>query len=525
MSELVDCLGYWRERRPAAPALELQGRVMSYEELDRATSAVAATMRAGGVGPGDLVAVCLPKSIEGIVAVYAALKCGAAYVPVDPTAPVLRINRIVADSGASCLVTRGEYLARMVDGSVERGLPSQIISVGDGDVPASPVVVTEWERAAAGDPAAGATVQVDPDSPAYVLYTSGSTGTPKGVTLTHRNALAFVGWAAEEFRLRPDDRVSSHAPLHFDLSTFDVFATARCGGCVCLIPESHAGIGAALNAFVVDRGITVWYSVPNALVRMLGAKNSGALADSRLRVVLFAGEVFPIGRLVELHSLVPQADFYNLYGPTETNVCTFHRVRDEEVAPGGAEQIPIGRPCPYATTFLLDALGRPVEHAPGQTGELCVAGDSVMLGYLGEAALTEAAMVTIPGPDAAPSRAYRTGDLVRVDADLNYVFSGRHDDMVKVRGHRVELGEIESVVSGAEDVEEVACIAVQDDAGEKRIEAYVVPKGDSCEVAAIRRHCLSVLPRYLIPAAFHVVPALPRTGTGKIDRRALAADR
>jgi amino acid adenylation domain-containing protein len=521
-NELVDCLSYWSERQPTAPAVEFEGESIPYQELDRSSSAIAATLRAQGVAPGDIVAIWMRKSIEAVVAIYATLKCAAAYVPIDPSAPLDRARRIIDDCDASCVVAHADCAGPLVDAHGDAARPYQIVSVGTRDLAAA-TGTTDWRQALLGDPATGMAADVDPLSPAYVLYTSGSTGAPKGVTLSHSGALAFIEWAVGEFDLRPTDRVSSHAPLHFDLSILDLFATSRAGGCVCLIPESQAGLGGALNAFVVNREISVWYSVPGAITRMLGATNSHALSDSRLRVVLFAGEVLPPKHLVRMRSLLPRLELYNLYGPTETNVCAFHRVGDLAVGAGNAEPIPIGRPCPYATTFLLDRHGTFLEHRPGQVGELCVAGESVMLGYWGDADLTDTKMVTISQQDAAPLNAYRTGDLVRVDADLNYVFCGREDDMVKVRGYRVELGDIESALAGADTVDEAACVAVRDASGETRIEAFVVPNEGRSDLQVIRRHCLSVLPRYMVPDTFHIVEALARTVNGKVDRRALGA--
>jgi amino acid adenylation domain-containing protein len=419
----------------------------------------------------------------------------------------------------SGLITHRDQVDYLLADPQPAGRRFPVVSVGAG-LPARQGVV-RWDDALGGQPLPHEDAPRDPDALAYVLYTSGSQGIPKGVALTHANGLAFADWSVREFGLRPTDRVAGHAPLHFDLSTLDVFATGRAGACLVLVPESQVGMGSVLNRFVVDRRITVWYSVPNALGRMVTARNSALLTRSPLRVVLFAGETFPIPRVRSLRALVPSADLYNLYGPTETNVCTYHRVRDTDVAPGRTAPLPIGRPCPYATAVVIDRDGAPVELAPGATGELCVAGASRMRGYWGDRTLTAAKTVSVAQHGGVPLIAHRTGDLVRLDDDLNLVFLGRADDMVKVRGHRVELGEVEAVLSTADNAREVAAVAVGDD--EKHIEAYVVPCTQPCEVTELRRHCVEGLPRYMVPERFHVVAELPRTPTGKIDRRALIA--
>ena len=517
MNGLGDCLRHWAAKRPEAPAVEFQGEAITYGELDRRSSALARTLIDGGVVPGDRVALWLHKSIESVIAVHGVLKAGAAYVPIDPSAPFKRAGHIIAHCEVACVIAQDDRVEWLRKNSSRR-----IVSVGL----AADASVIGWEEALAAVPAKDARGPLpDLHGPAFILHTSGSKGVPKGVVLSHGNARAFVEWAVAEFGLGPSDRVSSHAPLHFDLSVLDLFATCMAGGCMVLVPESQVGLGGALNRFVVERRITVWYSVPGALTRMLAAKNSGLLAGSRLRVVLFAGETFPIARLRQLHSLIADADFYNLYGPTETNVCVFHRVRGSDVTEERRHPVPIGRACPYAATFIVDAAGRPVAHEPAASGELCVAGDSVMLGYWRDDDETAAKTVRIPRDGAEPLDAYRTGDLVRLDDELNYVFCGREDDMVKVRGHRVEIGEIEAVLSAAGNVREAACVAVDDGTGERVIEAYLVPEAPPLDVSAVRRHCLTEIPRYMVPERFHVRTAFPVTGTGKIDRKRLGETR
>ena len=516
MSNLSDYLSHWAEKQPEAPAVEYQGASMTYGELDRHSSAIARTLLQNGVVPGDRVGLWLHKSIEAVVAVYGILKAGAAYVPIDPSAPFNRAGHIISHCDLACVIAQDDRVEWLRDNSSR-----PIVSVGSTtDEPTGSVI--DWEQALATAPVDGLREPlVDPHSPAFILHTSGSKGVPKGVMLSHGNARAFVEWTVEEFGLCQADRVSSHAPFHFDLSVLDLFGTCSAGGCVVLIPESQVGLGGALNKFVSERRITVWYSVPGALTRMLAAKNSALLAESSLRVVLFAGETFPIIHLRQLYALVPAEAFYNLYGPTETNVCVFHRVRSADVAPDVRQPVPIGRPCPYAETFVIDKSGRPLDDEPGASGELCVAGDSVMLGYWRDDDLTAAKTVLIPAGSEEPVRAYRTGDLVRVDDDANYVFLGREDDMVKIRGHRVEIGEIEAVLSAADNVAEAVCVAVGDGPDERTIEAFVVPEAQPLDVSQIRRHCLTEIPRYMVPDRFHVIDSLPLTRNGKVDRRSL----
>ncbi|WP_273887239.1 amino acid adenylation domain-containing protein [Rubrobacter naiadicus] len=530
MKTLCDYLKNSSDRYPKAEAVRHKGRSITYAELNKKSDALAATMREGGVRAGDRIAIWLNKSIEGIVAIYATLKCGAGYVPLDPTAPVARASYILRDCTPASLVTDQERLG-LLDSATLREVAPRLIVLTDAETTGHAVegevgdtVVAAWPEALARDTSTcsdGWGIK-EVDQLAYILYTSGSTGVPKGVMLSHRNACAFVEWVNRCFALSRDDRLSSHAPFHFDLSILDLFGAASAAATVVLVPESQQGLGFALNRLVTDEEISIWYSVPTALVRMVEAKNSSVLRQSRLRTVLFAGEVFPVKYLRRLHAAVPHAALYNLYGPTETNVCTFHHVTVEDLAEDRTLPPPIGRTCPYATTFLLDDEGWLVAPREGAEGELCVGGDSVMLGYWGDQQKTERRMVEYPDEIGVDGIAYRTGDIVRHDLDLNYVFVGRRDDMVKVRGHRIDLGEIEATLLGHPDVAETACVIVSKEALDARLEAYVVgdPRTELTE-PELRTHCRKVLPPYMLPEKIHLVRELPRTSTGKIDRQEL----
>ncbi|PKW16552.1 amino acid adenylation domain-containing protein [Saccharopolyspora spinosa] len=513
MRGLADHLPRWAAANPAAVAVETPERSITYTELHRQSSALANALIGLGVTPGARVGLWLRKSVESVVAVYGVLKAGAAYVPVDPSAPRARAERVLADCGTACAIVHADQLD-----TPEGALPYPVVAVGG--LLKTPHPAMTWEQATTG-PRLGPQSGVKPGSLAYVIYTSGSQGRPKGVALSHRNALSFVEWAVREFGITRDDRVAGHAPFHFDLSILDIFATGLAGGRLVLIPESHVGLGGALNRVVAERRISVWYSVPNALARMLAAKNSAALTESDLRVVLFAGETFPLTQVRRLRAALPGARLYNLYGPTETNVCTFHQVRDTDLVPERAEPLPIGRPCDYAEVFVLDRDENPCVPRPGASGELCVAGASRMLGYWGDDPLTTAKTVLVSQDGGDPIPAHRTGDLVRCDDDETLTFLGRTDEMVKIRGHRVELGEVESVLAEIDGVQEVVCAAVEDHGGEKRIDAHLVVADVIEDISSLRRHCARLLPRYMIPSAFHVVPELPRTATGKIDRRGI----
>ncbi|MFJ9818656.1 amino acid adenylation domain-containing protein [Streptomyces sp. NPDC101151] len=506
---------------PDTIAVKERRRRVTYAELDAISNCAASALTAQEPVRGRRVGVWLNKSVEAVAAIHAVLRCGAAYIPIDPTAPPKRAAAILADSGASWLITTSEraQTLRSCAPEVSRGL--SLLTVGEVDT-GDPVTAADatWEDALtryAGAPPVRVTVA--PDDVAYLLYTSGSTGTPKGVVLTHANARAFVDWGVDEFALSSRDVLASHAPFHFDLSILDLFGAAACAGGVALVPESHQGLGRALVRFVAEQDVSVWYSVPTALRRMVDASRAGELADTRLRVVAFAGEEYPTRHVRALRGALPAGSaLYNLYGPTETNVCTFHRLAPEDLAKDAPPAPPIGRACPYTTTFLRGPDGTPLPETGEAVGELCVTGGSVMRGYWNDGEKTAAALV-----ERAGRRFHHTGDLVRRRADGLMVFVGREDTMVKVKGHRIELGEIEAVLDGRTDIADAVCvIAPGAEDGDQLVAFVTAVPGTTPNPRELTRHCRDFLPGYMIPEHIEVVTALDYTSTGKVDRRSLA---
>ena len=500
------------QRRPETPAVVARDRCLSYGALDTRSSQLAHLLRERGVARGDRVGLYFPKAVESVVAMLGVLKAGAAYVPLDPHAPVQRVAGIASDCGLRALITTGERLAALPP------TPLACAVVVSGPADATGAVPWSALDAFPGTTPPESSIETDL---AYILYTSGSTGRPKGVMLTHRNALTFVDWCAATFAIRPEDHLSNHAPLHFDLSVFDVYNALEAGATVTLIHEDVALFPQRLAALIETQGITVWYSVPSALVYLLQHGDLGARDLERLRLVLFAGEVFPMKYLRQLADVVPRAELYNLYGPTETNVCTYHRVDRARLA--SQERLPIGRACTNTETLVLDPEGRPV--GAGATGELYVRGPSVTPGYWGDADKTARALVPDPVRAWSSERLYRTGDLVVLDEDGEYQFLGRRDNQVKSRGYRIELGDVEAALYAHPAVVEAAVIAVRDEEIGSRLRAFVALRDDQpLTAAALQAHCARLVPRYMVPESVDVRPSLPKTSTGKTDRTRLAAE-
>ncbi|MBO1334093.1 amino acid adenylation domain-containing protein [Streptomyces sp. VRA16 Mangrove soil] len=471
------------QQHPDRTAVAAVGRELTYRELDRGADEFARLLAAAGVGRGDRVVIWGDKSPEVIVAMQAALRLGAVYVPQDGTAPVGRIVTVAGDCAARVVCATGDRLKE--------------VTAVLGTVPALDLAQAAAPTGAA--PAPAVHTETKPDEPAFILYTSGSTGTPKGVSISHRNARAFVDWAVELLGAGPDDRFANHAPLVFDLSVLDLYAAFSVGASVRLVPAALAYAPGELVAFLHREAITVWYSVPSALILMI--RGGGLLdrpAPQGLRAVLFAGEPFPIAHVRRLAAWT-DARLLNLYGPTETNVCTWH-----EVVPADLERerpVPIGRAASGDEVWARTDTGAVA--APGEQGELVVSGPTVMLGYWGR------------GP---ASEAYATGDIVTVLPDGGFDYVGRRDHAVKVRGHRIELGEIETTANAHADVETTA-VVVAGEGMDARLVAFVVPAaGARPGLLALRRHLAERLPSYMIADHIHLLPDLPRTRNGKIDR-------
>ncbi len=506
-------------RGPDDPAVIDGDRSISYGELDQTANSLTRTLREHGLRRGERVGLYLEKSIEAVVALYAVMKAGGAYVPLDTSAPTPRLAKIAADCGLHILVSSAAMASRWPR-LIDDGAPLETIVCVDEPVPepALPGVVVTG-GGTEGGPAVRPAGRVFSFDLAYVLYTSGSTGEPKGVKLTHGNCLAFVTWAVRELELTAEDRLSSHAPFHFDLSTFDLFAPAFVGAPVVLVPRSASVFPAELVGFIERTGITVWYSVPSILTLMTTGGGLGLDALPTLRTVLFAGEVMPTKHLRALMRQLPRARFCNLYGPTETNVCTWYDVAP--IPDGATAPIPIGRAIDDVEVVVVTAEGTPA--AVGEVGELLVRGPTVMQGYWGDAERTRRALVPHPFDVEAADRLYRTGDLVEQTPSGDLRFLGRSDHQIKSRGYRIELGDVEAALHAHPSVVECVALARPDDLFGSRLEAVAVVR-DGVTGAQLSVFCASVLPRYMVPDTIHLRRALPRTSTGKLDRLAAAEE-
>ena len=468
-------------RTPEAVALSFQGHSMTYRELEEAANRLAHLLAAHGAGPGECVALLFERSAAAIVAIVAVLKTGAAYLPIDPAHPRARVEFMVKDAEPIAAITT-IGLADQLD-----GCELLVIDVEDPRIPSYP---------GTGLPAPA------PDDIAYLIYTSGTTGVPKGVAITHHNVAQLLESLDTHLPAQAWAQWHSYA---FDASVEEIWGVLLHGGRLVVVPESVAGSPEDLHALLVAEQVSVLSQTPSA-VAALSPEGLGSVA------LLVAGEPCP-AELVDRWA--PGRVMINGYGPTETTVCAS---RSAPLSPGSGV-VPIGSPVAGVALFVLDGWLRPVP--AGVVGELYVAGAGVGCGYVRRAGLTGSRFVACPFGGREPgARMYRTGDLVCWGADGQLRYVGRADEQVKIRGYRIELGEVSAALAGLDGVEQAAAIAREDRPGDKRLVGYVTGTADPAEM---RAQLAERLPAYMVPAAVVVVPELPLTSNGKLDKRALPA--
>jgi amino acid adenylation domain-containing protein len=497
------------ERHGDRPAYTDASGTRSYRDYRDEALRVAALLGEAGVAGGDRVAIALPKGFPLYATIHAALFRNACYVPVDYTTPVERGRAIIADADARVLVTTGPNLGRLLGrmgaDAESDGIVIATLANRDGGVTAA--AVAPWQTSPRSTPPG--IDSLDADAEAYILYTSGSTGVPKGVVQSQRSATAFVAWAAGELALTPDDVIPQVASVTFDLSVFDLFAATRAGATLTPIHESAMMSPVTFCRAVAKSGATVVYCVPSLVLRETKGQALGwaELERSRLRHIVFAGEPIDKVALRRLRPLIPAMPIHNWFGPTETNVCAFHRLADVDLAEDGP--IPIGQPCPYAAFDVAwDAAG--TDDGP-RTGELLVAGDTVLTAYWNRPEETAARIVEADG-----RRYYRTGDYAYANARGDLVFVGRRDRQVKVGGRRIQLDEIEAALRKHLPDIEVACTLLRPEGAEPVIAAAIVGEPVP-DVATIRAAAADSLPLFMMPERIVAMDTLPRNERGKID--------
>ncbi|MEW5930636.1 MAG: amino acid adenylation domain-containing protein, partial [Gemmatimonadota bacterium] len=482
------------ERTPEALAVVSGEDALTYRELDARADRLARRLAGLGAGPEVRVGICLERSAGMVVAVLAVLKAGAAYLPLDPSHPADRLAYMLADSGARVLVTQASL----------RGLvPAEGVRTLLVDADAAEV---------AAEPDGAPRTAVAPESAAYVIYTSGSTGRPKGVLVQHGSLANLLAATREAFGVAEGDVMPALASYAFDIWLFEALLPLTAGGAVRLVERERVLDVPALLEEIADA--TLVHAVP-ALMRQVVQAERERPRLGRLRRAFVGGDRVAAGLLAEMRATLPRAEAHVLYGPTEgTILASAYAVP----ADGVVEGHPIGAPLGNVRLYVCDALGSP--QPAGVPGELLIGGAGVARGYPGRAGLTAERFVPDPFGGGPGARLYRTGDRVRWRGDGTLEYLGRVDQQVKVRGFRIEPGEVEGALRRSAGVADCVVVAREDVPGEKRLVAYVV---GGAEAGALRERLRRELPEYMVPAAFVALESIPLTPNGKLDRRALPA--
>lgn len=498
---------------PDKAAFSYSGAELTYAELDEASNQLAHALADQGLAKHDRVGIFMHKGLDLPVAIYGILKAGAVFVPLDATAPPERLSFMIRDCGIAHLISNDDCNAVLCQ--IDAPHPLSLYGVSK-DTPHTGI---SWAdiRSYPRDPIV---LQLIDQDLGYIMYTSGSTGEPKGMMHTHHGSITYANWGARHVGLSANDRVASHAPLHFDLSIFDFFSTLRVGGTVVLVPEAITKFPASWTQYIQSERISVVFTVPYTLIDMLqrGAMDKRDL--SSLRWILFGGEPFPPKHLRSLMAAIPDVRFTNVYGPAEAPSCTCYDIPTDE--PLSDEPIPIGRVSANSADLIVD--GQDVECATGQEGELCIRSSTLTRGYWNRPDLNANVFLHRDSFGPFPARYFRTGDLVVRHSDGLMRFRGRKDRLVKTRGHRVELDEVEAAMTAHPGIVEAAAFAIPDAQGSKTIfAAVIIDSANPVDLTTIFRHTRAKLPTYAVPAEIKITTAFPRTSGGKVDRRQLAA--
>ena len=505
-------LEYYARHTPDNPALSYQCEAMNYAALHIASNQFAHALIAQGAEPQDRIGLFVHKGFELVIAMYGVLKAGCVFVPLDPFMPVDRLCYILDDCDINIIVSSDALAATLK--KIESKNPLYVFGV-DVDLP---FTQSNWSDVKTY-PDHVPDVEIIDQYLGYIMYTSGSTGVPKGMMHTHNGSICYARWGEEHVQLNSADRVASHAPLHFDLSIFDFFSTLRAGATVVLVAETVTRFPASWTKNIEEEKISVVFTVPYTLITMLerGAMEKRDL--SSLRWIMFGGEPFPPRQLRQLMSILTSVQFTNVYGPAEAPSCVCYDIPHS--LPAGDEPLPIGVVSRNSEDIIIN--DNDDECEIDEAGELCIRSSTLTRGYWKRPDLNKDAFLYRDGDGPFPIVYFRTGDRVVRHSDGQLRFLGRSDRLIKTRGHRVELDEVEAAITSHIAVLEAAAFVVPDEFGSQVIMAVVTLDRTKLEAQhELLAHARSKLPPYAVPRSITLLDVLPHTSTGKVNRRALA---
>jgi amino acid adenylation domain-containing protein len=518
---LTDFLQKSAQKYPKKTAIKDGKKCLSFQEVEKLSNRVAGYLLSQGHSPGDRVGIHLDRSAEGVIAVFGILKAAAVYVPIDITLPPRRKEYIIKDCQIKTLLTDSKKLS-LLDGLLKKGLNLESILILDSGEKTKPGFYKSVRLAFLGKIGYFQKTKLpwlDENQLANILYTSGSTGNPKGVMITHSSLAKCITNEVDYFNINSSDIVSSTTPLHFSMSPFEIFSSVKAAAALSIVPPGIFSFPRSLAAFIENEQLTIWHSVPSVINHLTLYGKLKEKSFSKLRLVHLAGGPVSVRQIRQFMRLFPHIDCYNVYGSAETYEIARYKIN--KLSPS-AKSVPVGEPWKGVDMFLVDESGRLVKKKKAARGELYVKTPSLMQGYWNN--LNRTKEVLIENPFYSPDKKiklYKTKDILRVDEQGNYILIGRADNTIKRGGFRIGLTEIESLLLSHPQIEEAA-VVVEKTNKQKLIKAILVTtEGGNLSLQGIKEFCRKRLPRYMLPDKIELSRFLPKTSTGKVDRKKL----
>ncbi|MFC1578943.1 amino acid adenylation domain-containing protein [Pseudomonadota bacterium] len=504
-------------QNPAKAAIIYDDTSITFRKLETQSNRLASMLTAIGVMPGDRLCLLLPKSIDAIVCMLATLKVGGIYVPMDLASPAQRSQKILDACEPSVLFVSAESRKVLSALKLPAGKPLRMIATSSAPESVGRFEISYFFADLDRFSPAFETCKRPDTDPAHILFTSGSTGTPKGVVITHRNVNSFLNWVIDYFGYSSNDKMSGHPPLHFDLSTMDIFGSLSAGATLYPVPARLSLVAPALTKWIQEKELTQWFSVPSILTYMAKFDAMRDVQLPHLKRLIWCGEVLPTPTLMYWMERLPHVEFTNLYGPTEATIASSYYTLDS--CPTDEKlNIPIGRPCKGESLLVLANDLQSV--ADGEIGDIYISGEGLSPGYWRDKEKTNAVFLNVEKTAVPHQRIYKTGDLGWRDKDGLFHYSGRADSQIKSRGYRIELGEIETALHSLTYITEAAVVGVDAEGFEGKTIccAYSSRALPPESHARLRKDLAKIVPNYMLPSRWHRLEILPKNANGKIDR-------
>lgn len=482
-------------------------RCMTYAEVDTLSKQFATYLHQNEIGQGTLVGILSNVLPEVICAMIGCLRQGVVYVPLNIHAPSEWLANIITKANIKHLIIEDSFIEKGRLLKAECGIESMLVI----ETNKAPQGFDTFQQIIPKLTPLDLKINSLADDLAYILYTSGSTGSPKGIMITHRNAYTFIGWMKKKFDVKATDKILSRAPLQFDLSVFDIFSTFYAGARLVIKPLDFDEEPNSIIDLIEKEQITIMYTVPSAYIRLLSKVELKGRCPS-LQLVLYAGEPFPPNYLHQFMTALPHIQVSNIYGPTETNIVTYY---DMVTPPSPNSPIPLGYSADDTEIIIVDEALNPLP--VNEIGEIMVRGGTVFAGYFNNPTLTKQRLIQSPFHQQ-PTMCCLTGDLGKIASDGLIHYHGRKDNMVKTRGYRVEIDEVENAISSIDGVAQVTIIAKEHARYSNLLYAFVIVKNSDLCTNQLVELTANKLPSYMVPYRFYIVEELPKTSTGKVDR-------